>query len=161
LASNVFVGDVCFIRRDEKVLLLLRKKEPMKGKWTGVGGKTEFDEEPLESCIREVKEETGLEIQPELAGVLATINIKENSKWLLFMYVADDWKGKMKRSPEGSLEWVSQERLHEKKLAFVGISFPYILDRERRSLITGKIVHDGQKIMSCVLREGRRALLNI
>jgi len=161
LAGNVFVGDVCFIRKDEKVLLLLRKKEPMKGKWTGVGGKTEFDEEPLESCIREVKEETGLEIQPELAGVLTTINIRENSKWFLFMYVADDWKGKMKRSREGLLEWVSQERLHEKQLAFVGISFPYVLDRKRRSLITGKILHDGQKVMSCVLREGKKALINI
>jgi len=161
LASKIIVGDVCFIRRDGKVLLLLRKKEPLKGKWTGVGGKTEFDEEPFESCVREVKEETGLTIEPELTGILTSINVKENSKWILFVYTADKWKGDLKQGSEGMLEWVGEDKHYEKDLAFVGISLPYILNKKIRGLITGKIVHDGDKVLSCILREDKRILLKV
>jgi len=75
LPRKTTVGDVCFIRKEEKILLLRRDREPLKGKWTGVGGRTRFFEEPLESCAREVKEETGLDVRPELAAVITTINI--------------------------------------------------------------------------------------
>jgi len=143
------------------VLLLQRKKEPLKGKWTGVGGKTEFDEEPLESCIREVKEETGLTIEPQLTGIITSINMRKSSKWILFVYTTDKWKGQIRQGSEGILEWINEDKLHEKDLAFVGISFPYILNKERRGLITGKIVHDGDKILSCTLREDRRILLHV
>lgn len=104
LAGKIMIGNVCFIRKDGKVLMLLRSKEPMKGKWTGIGGKTEFDEEPLESCVREVKEETGLEIEPELVGVITTINKRNNSKWLLFVYTADDYRGELRHGSEGILQ---------------------------------------------------------
>jgi len=142
-------------------LLLLRKKEPLKGKWTGVGGKTEFDEEPLEPCIREVQEETGLKIEPELTGMITSINKKENSKWFLFVYTADEWKGELRQGREGTLEWVNEDKLYERDLAFVGISLPYILSKERRALITGKIIHDGDKVLSCILREDKRVILQV
>lgn len=104
MPGKTTVGNVCFIRKDRKVLLLRREMEPMRGRWTGIGGKTEFCEEPLESCIREVEEETGLVIEPELAGVITTINKPKGSKWLLFVYVANGYKGELKECREGTLE---------------------------------------------------------
>jgi len=156
------VGDVCFIRKNGKVLLLRREKEPLKGKWTGVGGKTEFHEEPLESCAREVKEETGLEIEPKLAGIITTINKVKRSKWFLYVYVADDFKGELRQSHEGFLEWVDEEKMYEKDIVvFAKISLPYILDRKRKGIVTGKIVHDGEKVLSGVLRDEETTLLKI
>lgn len=101
MSERTIVGNVCFIRKDGKVLLLRRSRVPMKDKWTGVGGKTEFYEEPLESCIREVKEETGLDIEPRLAGVITTINKSIGFKWFLFVYVADGCKGRLRQCHEG------------------------------------------------------------
>jgi len=161
LAPKTTVGDVCFIRKDGKVLLLRRDKKPMKGKWTGVGGKTEFHEEPLESCLREVKEETGLDIEPKLAGIITTINKAERSKWFLFVYVANSYRGELKQSREGILEWVNEEKLYEKDLAFIRVSLPYILHRERKGLITGKIIHDGREVLGCILRDEEKILLQI
>lgn len=40
--------------------MLLRAKEPNKGKWNGVGGKIENGETPDESCKREVFEGIGV-----------------------------------------------------------------------------------------------------
>jgi len=161
LIRKTTVGDVCFIRKDRKVLLLRRDKEPMKGKWTGVGGKTKFLEEPLESCLREVKEETGLDIEPKLAGVITTINKAKGSKWLLFVYIADSYHGELKPSREGILAWVNEGKLYEKDLAFIRVSLPYILHQKRKGIITGKIIHDGREVLSCILRDEEKILLQM
>ena len=153
--QNVIAGSVCFIRKNNKVLLLRRNREPSKNKWTGVGGKAEFQEEPLETCIREAKEESGLDIKPELVGVLANINKSVNNKLLLFVYVANGYKGTLKESDAGPLEWVNEEDLYKKDLiGFIKIVLPYILHKNRKKMITGKIVHDNQgDVLSCILRE--------
>ena len=161
MSEEITVGNVCFIRKGEKVLLLRRNEEPMKGRWTGVGGKIKFYEEPLESCIREVKEETGLDVEPELAGIITTINESTRSKWFLFVYVADSDKEELKRCHEGVLEWVDEKKLYGKDLALIKVSLPYILNRKRKDVITGKIVHDGKKVLSCILREKEKILLKI
>lgn len=51
--------------RDDKqwVLLLHRSKEPHIGKWNCVGGKIQPGETPRECAIREVREETGINLQ--------------------------------------------------------------------------------------------------
>jgi len=54
---------------------------------------------------------------------------------------------------------INEDKLYERELAFVGIAFPYILNKKRRGLTTGKIVHDGNKVLSCILREGKRVAL--
>lgn len=45
------------------VLLIQRGHEPFKGKWALPGGFIEMDETLEQACIRELKEETGLEVQ--------------------------------------------------------------------------------------------------
>jgi len=57
---------------DEKgnILLVKRGVEPAKGKWSLPSGFIEIDETPEQACLRELKEETGLEGRIlELIGV--------------------------------------------------------------------------------------------
>jgi 8-oxo-dGTP diphosphatase len=131
----------------------------MQGKWTGVGGKTQFLEEPLESCIREVKEETGLDIKPELRGVATTINIVDNSKWFLFVYIADQFTGEVKECNEGTLEWIDENELYKKNLiGFIEKMLPYVFDK-KEGIFTGKFLHDDEgNVKSYVLRRGKETL---
>lgn len=55
------VGVGAVILRDNRILLLLRKKAPEAGCWTIPGGKVEFGETVEEAILREVKEEIGVE----------------------------------------------------------------------------------------------------
>lgn len=55
------VGVGAVILRDNKILLLLRKKAPESGCWTIPGGKVEFGETVEEAILREVKEEINAE----------------------------------------------------------------------------------------------------
>ena len=54
---------MCFVIKDEKVLMINRSKSPFMGLWNAVGGKVEENESPIKACIREVKEESGIDIK--------------------------------------------------------------------------------------------------
>lgn len=64
------VGALC---EDEqgRLMLVRRAIEPRKGKWDTPGGFLEEGEDPLDGLKRELREETGLEIEPgEFVGAL-------------------------------------------------------------------------------------------
>src|SRR5437867_12480757 len=61
------------IHRD-RVLLIRRGGEPLKGEWSIPGGLVELGEELAEGARREILEETGLEVEPlEVIGVFDRI----------------------------------------------------------------------------------------
>ena len=53
------------IEKGGEVLMLKRANEPFKGYWVLPGGFVDYDEEPDEAAIREVKEEIGVKVQIE------------------------------------------------------------------------------------------------
>jgi ADP-ribose pyrophosphatase YjhB (NUDIX family) len=52
-----------WIERDGEFLALRRNREPMKGRWNMPGGFVERGESGSEAAAREVREETGLEVE--------------------------------------------------------------------------------------------------
>jgi ADP-ribose pyrophosphatase YjhB (NUDIX family) len=54
------------------VLLIRRAKEPRKGQWSLPGGKLEFGETLVDGVRREVREETGLEVE-----ILGLVDVAE------------------------------------------------------------------------------------
>ena len=61
--------------REEKTLLMERRKEPNLGLWVAPGGKIELGESPYECARRELYEETGLQGKnPELVNVDTHLN---------------------------------------------------------------------------------------
>eukprot|EP00741_Cyanophora_paradoxa_P006675 tig00001030_g6456.t1 len=65
----VAVSCVVFDRRPEagaaeaRVLFVQRAKEPAKGVWALVGGRVHLGERVADAAVREVKEETGLDVE--------------------------------------------------------------------------------------------------
>jgi 8-oxo-dGTP diphosphatase len=142
--GKITIGTVCFLidRKKNKVLLLERSKEPMKGMFAGVGGKTNFDEDVNSSCLREIKEETGLNAKNlKLKGVVKTILEGNNSSWLLFIYKTSDFDGEQINCPEGELQWTSIDNIFKVNLiGFIREIMPFVL--EDNKIIEGTIKHD-------------------
>ena len=59
-----------------QVLLVLRKNEPFKGMWCLPGGFLEMDEELEDCAIRELYEETGVDIEPRYLRQAFTVGKK-------------------------------------------------------------------------------------
>ena len=74
------LSTLCYIEKDNKYLMLHRikkKNDVNEGKWIGVGGHFEADESPEECVLREVKEETGLDVKEAEGGYVFTYH-REN-----------------------------------------------------------------------------------
>lgn len=54
---------LCFIEQEGKYLMLNRRKSPNMGMWNGLGGKIEEGEDKFDSVKREIREESGLDIE--------------------------------------------------------------------------------------------------
>lgn len=142
--TKIVTGNVCFIvdGKNNKVLLLKRSREPMQAMYTGVGGKTLPEESPFDSCVREAKEETGLDISKvNLKGVIKTILDGGDSSWILWVYTAGGYRGEMAKCSEGELEWVDIDSVNSCELiGFIRKIMPYILDES--VIFDGTIIHD-------------------
>ena len=67
----VAVGVV--VIRDNRVLLIRRRNPPLAGTWSLPGGRQEFGESFVETARREVREETGLIIEPQ--GIIGVVDL--------------------------------------------------------------------------------------
>ena len=48
---------LCFVKKDDKILMINRNKSPFMGMWNALGGHKEENESALECAIREIYEE--------------------------------------------------------------------------------------------------------
>ncbi|MGB9960037.1 MAG: NUDIX hydrolase [Candidatus Bathyarchaeales archaeon] len=94
--SQPVIGVGAIMVCDGKILLEKRKSEPGKGKWSVPGGLVELGESTEQAVIREVKEETGLDVEnPELVDVVNNIIFDENGK-IKYHFVIVDYFVKLK-----------------------------------------------------------------
>lgn len=96
-------------KKNDMILLGRRKIEPSKGMWDIIGGFLEKDEHPKAGIIREVREETGLEIEIlDMIGFFMDSYNNENDSisTLNICYVARKKSGQEKPDDDVSeLKW--------------------------------------------------------
>lgn len=94
-APVVGVGGV--VVREGRVLLIRRGKEPLYGRWVVPGGTVELGETLQQALVREMREETDLEVEPlEVLSVFDRIERKDGR--VVYHYVIVDY---LCRSPSG------------------------------------------------------------
>lgn len=84
-----------------------------------VGGKVDPHENPANAAQREVFEETGLRTKNmRLEAVLFELSPNKDSleNWLIFHFSADYSSGKLKRTEEGTLRWMTEQEIKKAKL---------------------------------------------
>ncbi|CAG9610512.1 8-oxo-dGTP diphosphatase [Pseudoneobacillus rhizosphaerae] len=110
---NYKLWTVCMIQKENKVLLLDRQHDNFKG-FIPPGGKVEFPESIVESAIREVKEETGLEVSNLIfKGLYEYVNPVAMDRYMIFNYITKDFKGELlEDAPEGKAVWVDIEEAY-------------------------------------------------
>lgn len=117
--------DVLVFNEKNELLIIQRNKEPHNGEWSIIGGRVEVSDDNIEyTALREVKEETGFDVELEhLVGILAQPDRVPAADPRFFIvqtvYTARYLEGDFVLNHEvKNHAWVSLEEARKKKLAY-------------------------------------------
>ncbi len=105
------------------VLMIHRNTRPDDlhyGKYNGLGGKLDADEDVANGMCREIREEAGIEVEElVLRGTISWPGFGKNEEdWFAFIFRIDSWSGTpLTGNHEGALEWVPLAQLPKLNLA--------------------------------------------
>ena len=110
---TVIPRTLVFITRGDQVLLLRGStgKRIWADKYNGIGGHIERDEDIYSAAMREVREETGLEVEDLRLVGLINIDGDQPTGIMLFVFTAQSRSGEPIPSEEGALEWIARDQL--------------------------------------------------
>ncbi len=105
--------NMCMVYDGDRILVQNRRNPD----WPGIvfpGGHVESGESFVDSVIREIKEETGLDISNvELCGVKQFTYKNGTVRYIVFLYRTHTYTGELKDSEEGEVFWINKDQLSE------------------------------------------------
>lgn len=115
------VGTLGYILSPDRRQVLMvhrsaRADDDQLGKYNGLGGKMERDEDVAACMVREIREESGLEVtEMTLRGTINWTNFgPKGEDWLGFIFLVTKFTGEpFAANEEGPLSWIALERLGE------------------------------------------------
>lgn len=102
-----------FLRRDNEILLAMKKRGFGEGKWNGVGGKLEPGETIEQALRRETIEEIG--VTPMHYRQVAELDFIQDAEtdtpWHMYIYayICDEWQNEPSESEEMAPQWFALE----------------------------------------------------
>jgi len=104
---------LCYVIKDDKILLIKKKRGLGAGKWNGPGGKVDEGESIAEAAAREVYEEIGIvPDNPKKVGELEFFFGQESKiDWHVHVFIAEDYDGIEKETKEAEPKWVSLNKI--------------------------------------------------
>lgn len=113
--ETVEFTNMCMVCDGSRVVVINREKQD----WPGItfpGGHVEPGESFTNAVIREVQEETGLNIRsPQLCGIKDWC--ENQHRFVVLLYKATCFEGELRSSSEGRVWWEDIANLHNLKLS--------------------------------------------
>ena len=144
---------LCYLERDGQYLMLHRVKKENdvnRDKWVGVGGKFLEGESPEECLLREVREETGLNLTAyRYRGLVTFVSDRWEGEWM-HLFTADRWTGTPHGCAEGDLEWIPKAEVPSLPL-WEGDRIFFRLLEEDRPFFSLKMQYEGERLVYAAL----------
>jgi 8-oxo-dGTP diphosphatase len=114
------IGSAVVVRQGDTLLLARRAKEPNRGKWVFPGGKIEPFESIQQAAVREIFEETGLEIEvDEQIGAFEIIRPPDEHRVIIFSWAHPVAGTPRAASDVSELRFCTREEMPELELSEV------------------------------------------
>ena len=115
--ESCILTNMCMIYNGDRILVQDRQNLD----WPGItfpGGHVEAGESFVSSVLREIKEETGLDIADvRLCGVKQWTHKRGEYRYIVFLYKTCAFTGELRDSAEGKVFWIPLDKIGEYPLA--------------------------------------------
>lgn len=105
--ARIYVGAGALVHRGGRLLLVKRNERPNRGMWSFPGGEVELGETTEEAAVRELREETGLQVEIEELFAVVTYLPSEfwpttRNQYIIVDYLAKSGAGRVRLNHESS-----------------------------------------------------------
>ncbi len=137
---------LCFLLRDEEVLLIHKKRGLGGGKINGPGGRLEPGESPVEAAVRETEEEVGITpLSPEPRGELSFL-FMDGYGLHVYVFVDRSFRGVPIETDEARPFWCRLDKIpYDDMWADDRLWLPYALAGKT---VSGRFVFDDDRILT-------------
>lgn len=137
--TQIIPATLCFLIKDEEVLLGRKARKIGAKLWNGFGGKIEEGETPRQAASRELENEVGIFVAPDKLIKTAIIdfhNVRQSGRKYIFqvhVYLAIEWMGHPHETDEmKSPTWWKINQLPLKEMMLADrIWLPLVLQRKK------------------------------
>ncbi|MFW6250154.1 MAG: 8-oxo-dGTP diphosphatase [Alkalispirochaetaceae bacterium] len=136
---------ICFLFKDNEVLLINKKRGLGAGKVNGPGGKCEPGETHDAAAIRETKEEIGLTPRSVTERGRLFFQFLDGYALEVALFTAEEFDGELRETPEAAPFWVSTDAIpYERMWADDVLWLPRLLEG---SNVYGRFLFDGDAMV--------------
>ena len=147
---------LCFVKYENKILMINRNKPPFMGMWNALGGHLEENETPQECAIREVFEESNVVIKDAKLISISTWNYDDDE---IYVYVSElssdfDISAYPIKNSEGiidfkEIDWI----IHEKNFGVIADLRVFIKDIKENKSNNYHLIYDDARLVEYIVKE--------
>ncbi len=145
---------LCYIEQNGRYLMLHRVKKDQdlnRDKWIGIGGKFESGESPENCLLREVEEETGLQLDSwRYCGIVTFVSEEWGTEYM-HLFHSDSFHGTLRECGEGVLEWIDKSALQNLPALWEGDRIFLRLMEEGGPFFSLKLCYRGDSLIGAEL----------
>lgn len=147
---------LCFVKKDNKILMINRDKPPFMGMWNALGGHLEENETILQCVIREVYEESNIKINDAELISISTWNYDDDE---IYVYVSElsqdfDTSSYPIKINEGiidfkEIDWI----IHEKNYGIIDDLRLFLKDIKEKKYNNYHLIYDNSKLIDYIVKK--------
>src|SRR6056297_957593 len=146
---------LCYIFKDEQVLLIHKKRGLGKGKVNAPGGRIDPGETPVQTAVRELQEEVGLTpLEPYEVGQLSFV-FTNGYSLKGHVFFAHEYEGELVETDEADPFWIPVEEIpYERMWEDDADWLPMAMDSK---FVNARFIFDGERMVSKHIKTRERS----
>lgn len=147
---------LCFVKKEDKILMINRNKPPFMGMWNALGGHLEEGETPSQCAIREIYEESNVIVDNAKLISISTWNYDDDEIYVYVSELPDDFNTSSYpiKINEGiidfkDIDWI----IHEKNFGVIADLRVFLKDIKENKSNNYHLIYDDAKLVEYYIKE--------